>query len=326
MELTGLHHVSAITAQAPRNVAFYTQVLGMRLVKKSVNQDDPSSYHLFYADAQGSPGTDLTFFDIPRAAPARPGVSSISRVALRVPGPDALAYWADRLAAHDVSHDTLVTEDGRSVLAFCDFEGQRLALVDDQGAPVPGGVPWPASPTPPEVSIRGLGSVTLTVRNAAPTVRVLTEVMGFRVESRYPAADAPQRDILVMATGAGGPGAEVHIDERPDVPREQLGRGGVHHVAFRVPNDEEYAAWLDRLAAFGLPNSGPVDRYYFRSIYFREPNGILYELATDGPGFAVDEDPAHLGEGLALPPFLEPYRAQIEAGLQPLDTTAVQSR
>jgi glyoxalase family protein len=319
MKLTGLHHVSAITAQAPRNLDFYTQTLGMRLVKKSVNQDDPSSYHLFYADAQGSPGTDVTFFDIPQTAPNQAGVRSISRIDLRVTGRDALAYWSDRFAEHGVAQDPITTEAGRAVLAFRDFEGQRLALIDDSGAAVPGGRPWAQSAAPAVMKIRGLGAVTLTVRKAEPTVRVLTDLLGFARVGAYPAAGGPAREIVVFATGAGGPGAEVHVDERGDLSAERLGHGGVHHVAFRVPTDQEHGAWLDRLETAGFRTSGLIDRYYFHSIYFREPNGILFELATDGPGFAVDEDDAHLGERLALPPFLEPYRAQIEANLQPLE-------
>ena len=319
MELIGLHHVSAITAQAPGNLAFYTQLLGLRLVKKTVNQDDTTSYHLFYGDERGNPGTEVTFFDIPQAAPTRPGVGSISRIALRVPGAAALAYWQARFAEAGIDHDPLTEEGGRSVLAFRDLEGQRLALIDDSTARVPGGIPWDRSSTPREVGIRGLGAVTLTVRRLAPTARVLTDIMGFRQEGTYTAAGAPGRPIVVFATGAGGPGAEVHVDERPDLPMEQLGSGGVHHVAFRVPTSEEHRAWLDRLKTAGVRNSGLIDRYYFQSIYFREPNGILFELATDGPGFTADEDTGHLGERLSLPPFLEPRRAQIEARLQPLE-------
>ena len=325
MQLTGLHHVSALTAQAANNFDFYTRVLGMRLVKKTVNQDDPSSYHLFYGDEHGNPGTELTFFDIPQAAPLRPGVSSISRIALRVTGQDALAFWAERFAALGVAHDAITTEADRHVLAFRDPEGQRLALVDDSDAPLPGGVPWARSSAPVAEGIRGLGAVTLTVRAVEPTARVLTEVMGFSQRGGYAAGDGPQRDIVVFGTGVGGPGAEVHVDARDDLPPERLGRGGVHHVAFRVPTPEQHLEWLDRLESAGLRTSGLVERYYFRSIYFREPNGILFELATDGPGFLADEDEAHLGEGLALPPFLEPHRAAIEASLRPLDTVAAHS-
>lgn len=325
MKLTGLHHVSALTAHAANNVDFYTRALGLRLVKKTVNQDDTTSYHLFYGDEHGNAGTEVTFFDIPHAAPTRPGVSSISRIALRVTGQDSLRWWEDRFSTLGVEHDGITTEAGRSVLAFRDPEGQRLALVDDSDAALPGGVPWAKSSAPTSVGIRGLGAVTLTVRRLEPTERVLTDVMGFTRQGSYAASDGPQRDIVVFGTGVGGPGAEVHVDTRDDLPPERLGRGGVHHVAFRVPTPEQHLAWLDRLEEAGLRTSGLVERYYFRSIYFREPNGILFELATDGPGFLTDEDEAHLGEGLALPPFLEPYRATIESRLHPLDTTTLGS-
>ncbi len=322
MELTGLHHVSALTAHAANNVDFYTRVLGLRLVKKTVNQDDTTSYHLFYGDEVGNPGTEVTFFDIPLAAQNRAGYSSISRIALRVSGAETLTWWEERFAELGVEHDAITSEAGRGVLAFRDPEGQRLALVDDTGAPLAGGVPWARSATPAPMSIRGLGAVTLTVRDIEPTAVVLTAVMGFRQQGTYAASDGPEREIVVFGTGVGGPGAEVHVDPRPDLPRERLGRGGVHHVAFRVSTAEQHLEWLDRLESVGLRTSGLVERYYFKSIYFREPNGILVELATDGPGFVADEDEAHLGERLALPPFLEPRRAVIEEHLAPLDTTA----
>jgi glyoxalase family protein len=322
MKLTGLHHVSSLTANAPRNADFYIRTLGLRLVKKTVNQDDTTSYHLFYGDERGAPGTEVTFFDIPHAAPTKPGVSSISRVALRVSGRAALDYWADRFAQLGVDHDAIVQEGDRAVLPFRDPEGHPLALIDDTGAAVAAGTPWARSTTPQALGIRGLGGVTLTVRDAEPSAQLLTELLGFRHTGSYAANSGPARDIQVFAVGAGGPGAEVHLDERRDLPPERLGRGGVHHVAFAVPDGEQHAAWLERLDAAGVQSSGLVDRYYFRSIYFREPNGILYELATsDGPGFAADEDVAHLGEKLALPPFLEPRRKLIESRLAPLDIT-----
>ncbi|HEU0025623.1 MAG TPA: ring-cleaving dioxygenase [Ktedonobacterales bacterium] len=326
MELTGLHHVSALTAQAANNVDFYTRVLGLRLVKKTVNQDDVSSYHLFYGDEHGNPGTEVTFFDIPYAAPLSVGSRSISRIALRVAGAETLAWWRDRFDELGVAHDAIATEAGRGVLAFRDPEGQRLALVDDTGAPLPGGTPWARSATPAPMGIRGLGGVTLTVPTIEPTALVLTEVMGFRQQGTYAASEGPERDIVIFGTGVGGPGAEVHVDPRPDLPRERLGRGGVHHVAYRVPTAEQHLEWLDRLETLGMRTSGLVDRYYFKSIYFREPSGILFELATDGPGFLTDEDEERLGERLSLPPFLEPRRAAIEAGLHSLDTAAATQR
>jgi glyoxalase family protein len=321
MELKGIHHVSALTANAAGNLEFYTQLLGLRLVKKTVNQDNTSSYHLFYGDRQGAPGTELTFFDIPNLAPTHRGTGSISNVGLRVPGPEALRYWQKRFAELGVQYGPIAEHGGRQSLAFRDCEGQNLMLVADSPEEgVPGGTPWEKSPVPAQWGIRGLGPVTLTVHNAEPTQRVLTDVLGFRQVGQYSSVAGSRRTVSVFATGAGGTGAEVHLEECPDLPRERLGRGGVHHVAFRVPYDEaEYKAWHERLESAGFHTSGLVDRYYFRSIYFREPGGILFELATDGPGFTGDEDIEHLGERLSLPPFLEAQRAEIEARLHPLE-------
>lgn len=315
MQLTGLHHLTAVTGNAPANVTFYTQVLGLRLVKKTVNQDDVSAYHLFYGDEVGNAGTEVTFFDWPRVPSHRPGVGDISATGLRVPGKEALEWWAARLSEFGVAHSGIHLRGGRLTLTFTDPEGQRLHLVDDGGAP--GGTPWAGSPVPANYFIRGLDNVTLTVRRLEPTAAVLTQVMGLREERTY-VQDGHTVTVFVMEPG--GPGREIHIEERPDLPRASVGKGGVHHVAFRTPNAAEHAAWLTRLRAAGIGTSDLVDRYYFRSLYFREPNGILFEIATDGPGFATDEDPAHLGERLALPPFLEPHRARIEAGLRPLPT------
>ncbi|AWB43580.1 ring-cleaving dioxygenase [Paenibacillus sp. CAA11] len=321
MELKGIHHVSAITANAPGNFEFYTKVLGLRLIKKTVNQDDISVYHLFYGDVKGNPGTELTFFEIPNAGQNRDGNESISAISLRVPNDAALEYWKNRFEEFNVEHEPIAERAGRSTLAFRDFEGQRLILVSDEhDEGVPGGIPWDRSPVPAEQGIVGLGPVKLTVSNAEPTALVLTELLGFRRKGTYPSAAAGQPDIQVFETGQGGTGTEIHLEERHDLPKERLGRGGMHHVAFRVDNEEELKQWIERVRKFKFPNSGFVDRFYFRSLYFREPNGILFELATDGPGFDTDEDIMHLGESLALPPFLESKRAQIEAMLKPLDT------
>jgi glyoxalase family protein len=317
MQLTGLHHVTAITGQAAQNVAFYTRLLGLRLVKKTVNQDDVSAYHLFYADALGSPGTDLTFFDWPHVVQNRPGAGSITEIALRVPGRTSLEWWAQRLTEAGVDHRGIVEENGRALVRFIDPEGQALALVDDGGAP--GGVPWERSPVPTEHGITGLHSVRLMVQSLDPTAWVLTEVMGFRQTYEYSTGNGVARRAAVFETGPGGPGSEVHVEYGPGLLPGRLGRGGVHHVAFRTPDDKEHAAWREQIADAGLGVTPVIDRFYFKSIYFREPGGILFEIATDGPGFSADEDRAHLGERLALPPFLEPRRRQIEAMLRPLE-------
>ena len=312
MQLTGIHHLTAISAKPRDNLAFYTGLLGMRLVKKTVNQDDVSAYHLFYADGKANPGTDLTFFDFP-AAPEGRGTNSISRTGLRVSGEKSLGYWRDRLKkAGGVTRD-VVEVDGRLTLPFEDGEGQRLVLVDDGGAGPAS--PWECSPVPAEHQIRGLGPIVLTVHELSRTAFVLTEVMNMRRVRDYAAYGAA---IHVFEMGEGGSAAELHVIEDKEVPVARQGAGGVHHVAFRTPDETTYHAWTRRLTELRIPNSGEIDRFYFRSLYFREPNGILFEIATDGPGFATDEPMETLGEKLALPPFLEPRRAAIEAGLKPI--------
>ena len=314
MHLRGIHHLTAVSADARGNRDFYTGVLGMRLVKKTVNQDDVSAYHLFYADGAASPGTDLTFFDWP-AAPEQRGTRSIVRTALRVAGEAALAYWAGRFDEIGVPHGPAREVDGRLQLDFEDPEGQRLALVDDGGAGP--SHPWAGSPVPEAHQIRGLGPITISVPDLAASDSFLVEVMAMRRGRSFAAADAPGVMVHVYEMGDGGPAAELHVRVEPDLSPAQPGAGGVHHVAFRV-RDDEYAAWTERLQRLRIPSSGPVDRFYFRSLYTREPNGILYEIATDGPGFATDEPLEALGERLSLPPFLEPRRAAIARGLKPI--------
>jgi glyoxalase family protein len=316
MDLLGVHHLTAVSASIRENVRFYTTVMGMRLVKRSVNQDDVSAYHLFYADAVGSPGTDLTFFDwnVPRE---RRGTRSIVRTHLRVQGHATLEWWARRLDELDVARGEIVERDGRLTLDFEDREGQRLALVDDGGlgdAPVP----WARSPVPAEHQVRGLGPILISVPRLDPTDVVLTRVLNMRPARDYPHPEDAGATVHVFEMGAGGPHAELHVAVQPKLPTAHPGAGGVHHVAFRSP-DADYEAWTEHLRAVGMPNSGPVDRFWFRSLYLREPNGVLFEIATDGPGFAVDEDPATLGEKVVLPPFLEPQREAIVAGLKPID-------
>jgi glyoxalase family protein len=314
MQLTGIHHLTAISAKPRENLEFYTGVLGMRLVKKTVNQDDVSAYHLFYADGKANPGTDLTFFDFP-AAPERRGTNSISRTGLRVSGEESLGYWRDRLRKAGGHSGDVAEVDGRLTLPFEDGEGQRLVLVDDGGSGPASA--WDRSSVPAQHQIRGLGPIVLNVHDLARLEKVLAGVMNMRQVRDYAAPDAEAR-IHVFAMGEGGPAAELHVVEQKDAPVARQGAGGVHHVAFRTPDDAQYEAWARRLNELGVRNSGAIDRFYFRSLYFREPNGILFEIATDGPGFATDEPMETLGEKLALPPFLEPRRAEIEAGLKPL--------
>ena len=321
MQLTGFHHLTAVTADAGRNHAFYTQTLGLRLVKKTVNQDDVSAYHLFYADGLASPGTDITFFDWPVGRERR-GTNSIVQTGLRVASAATLAWWEKRLANLGVAHGKIVQRDGRPTLDFEDFEGQRLALVVDETRGE--AHPWEKSPVPAEHQIRGLGPITLSVPDVRPTDAVLTNIMAMRRVREYAMQTAgavgTERDVHVYQMGADGPQAELHVLVEPGARPASPGAGGVHHVAFRTPTFEQYDAWAQRLAQLGVRSSGPVDRYYFRSLYFREPNGILFEIASDGPGFAADEPMEALGERLALPPFLESRRASIERGLKPLVT------
>ncbi|MGB3682639.1 MAG: ring-cleaving dioxygenase [Rubrobacteraceae bacterium] len=316
MELGGLHHVTAVTGRASENVDFYTGVLGMRLVKKTVNQDDVSAYHLFYGDEVGNPGTEMTFFDWSWAGQDPEGSGKISATAFRVPGRAALDWWAGRFDDLGVRHGGIEDRNGRAFLPFTDPEGQSLELADGGEAGTKPGTPYPESPVPQDKGILGLHASTITVRNVGTTSRVLTQALGFRAAGEYEKNGAR---VVVFEVGPGGPGAEVHLEERPDLrPHRQVGTGGVHHVAFRTPNDKEHAEWRENLKRLGIGVTPVIDRFYFRSVYFREPGGVLFELATDGPGFATDEDPAHLGERLSLPPFLEQHREMIEGGLQPI--------
>ncbi|MDQ3636680.1 MAG: ring-cleaving dioxygenase [Actinomycetota bacterium] len=325
MDLGGLHHLTAVTTRAAENVAFYTEILGLRLVKKTVNQDDVSAYHLFYGDELGRPGTEITFFDWPhlKIAPNHPGAGEVSATELRVRGRETLDWWAGRFAEHGVRHGGVEERDGRSFIDFLDPEGQRLRLANDGGEGVPGGVPWENSTVPREFGIRGLGAVDLTVQDLGPTAWTLADVLEFRLAREY---EEGGNRVALFEVGTGGPGATVRVVESPAAPQAHLGKGGVHHVAFRTPDEEEQRLWRERLREAGLGVTPQIDRYYFRSIYFREPGGILFEIATDGPGFATDEDAAHLGERLSLPPFLKGRREEIEARLEPVPVPGASRR
>jgi len=315
--LTAFHHLTAVSADIRGNKRFYTNTMGMRLVKRSVNQDDVSAYHLFYSDKVATPGNDLTFFDWPVPRERR-GNNTITRTGLRVRDGESLRYWLERFKELGVAHDEIVERDGRMLLDFEDPEGQRLSIVVDGGAG-DDPTPWEESPVPVEHQIRGLGPVTMTVPRLEPTERMLLDVMNLEKLRDYPAPEDAEATVHVYGMAQEGPQSELHVTVRPDLRPASPGSGGVHHVAFRTPDEESHYAWIDRLNTQGVANSGRVDRYYFRSLYFREPNGVLFEIATDGPGFGVDEDMATLGEKTVLPPFLEPQRERIVANLKPLD-------
>ena len=319
LQLAGIHHVSAVSANIGRSHDFYTRVLGLRPVIKTVNQDSPTMYHLFFGDGAGSPGSDMTIFDIPRAAKERRGKNSITRTAFRISGDATFEYWVARLDELGIAHGGIVTRDGRRVIDFDDSEGTPLALIDDGGAGE--AFPWDRSTVPAEHQLRGLGYTTITVPELQPTHEFLAEALGLRHDHTYPVADAPQFQVHVYRIGEGGAHAEVHVIVRDDLPRVRPGAGGVHHVALRVPEGQQLSDWADRLDSYEYGNSGIVNRHYFRSVYVREPNHVLFELATDGPGFWVD-GPLD-ADRLSLPPFLEPRRTEIESALKPLHPTVV---
>ncbi len=312
--LGGLHHVTAIAADGPTNRRFYTELLGLRLVKRTVNQDDPTSWHLFYADAVGSPGTDLTFFIWPLPRERRGG-RAVSATGFRVGSEAELGWWEARLHGAGIATRRSREPGGRPGLRFEDPEGQRLMLVVDDG---PGSArPWPGSPVPIDRQLRGLGPIELTVPRAEPSLRFLVEQLGFRLVGEEADTESGRGPVRRLACGPGGAGAELQLVERPELAPARPGAGAVHHLAWRVADRAGLAAWRARLEAAGVRHSGEIDRFWFHSLYFREPGGVLFELATDGPGFAVDEPVERLGERLVLPPFLESRRAAIEAALPP---------
>ena len=323
LQLTGLHHVSSITANAALNRDFYTRALGLRLVKKTVNQDATDVYHLFYADGKGSAGTDVTFFEIPHSAENTAGRGEINEIALRVPGQAALDFWKGRFDDLGIPHGEFTARAGFAALPFQDPEGQRLALIDEGDSPaIPGGTPWDKATVPVEAAIRGLGAITVSTMRPDATLMVLTEIMGFRVKDDIADPAQPGNRDIVLETGPGGPGSYLIVQVRPNDPVARQGRGGVHHVAFRTPTFESHQAWNDYLQSTGIQVTPVIDRFYFKAMYFREPGGVLYEISSDGPGFMDDgEAEETLGEKLALPPFLEPQRARIEAGITPLDSS-----
>lgn len=317
MQLTGLHHITAVSAQIAHNLNFYTEVLGLRLVKKSVNQDDVLAYHLFYADKHGTPGTDMTFFDWPHIGPDVRGTDSIAGTAFRVQGSEALTFWVERFEQLGVEHGRVTSFAGRQIMPFEDPEGQRLYLVDDRGAAFEGEI-WARPDIPDEHAIRGFYSVILSVPSSEQIGMIFEEILNFEPVDQAKWIDGESGATIYTTMADGGPGAEVWLLEQPDLGRARLGAGGTHHVAYRVADEKGQKKWRSLLAEAGLRVTPVIDRYWFHSIYFRVSSGILFEIATDGPGFAIDEDPDSLGEELVLPPFLEDRREQIEVGLTPI--------
>jgi glyoxalase family protein len=317
MQLTGLHHVTAVSARIANNAEFYTQVLGLRLVKKSVNQDDVSAYHLFYADKLGSPGTDMTFFDWPNMGPDGRGTDSITGTAFRVASNSALEFWAQRFDRMGVDRGDITDFAGRQLLPFEDPEGQQLYLVSDNGFEFSGEI-WERPDIPDEFTLRGFYSVVLSLPDITRLVELFDSTMNFEDIEQATWIDNKSRAVIFSTIQDGGPGSEVWLLEQPHLDRARLGAGGTHHVAFRVNDFETQKQWHTHLSQAGLSVSGLIDRFWFRSIYFRVSNGILFEIATDGPGFDIDEAPENLGEKLVLPPFLENQRREIEANLIPI--------
>ncbi len=302
MKLEGIHHITAITGDAPGNVDFYAGVLGLRLVKKTVNQDDPTIYHLFYADEQGSPGADLTFFEYPGAAPGTPGAGMVHRILWRVGSEGSLDFWEQRLTAHDVA-----SRRERESLRFSDREGLDHELLIDCSGDPPLIADTPGIPA--EHALRGFEGVRAYASDPAASERLLGATLGFE---RAADGDGNGR-WEVRGQRRGG----LYLyDLAPAEPGRQ-GAGSVHHVAFASAMDE-HESWREQVAAAGQRPTPIIDRFYFRSIYFREPSGVLFEIATIGPGFTADEDAAHLGERLSLPPRFEPLRERLERTLTPL--------
>ncbi len=308
MNLLGLHHITAMASDPRANYDFYTRVLGLRFVKKSVNQDDPGTYHLYYGDNTGSPGSAITFFPWPNLRRGRPGHGQAYATAFSIPA-TALAFWQERLAGLGARTEPVSNRFGDRILTVFDPDGLRLELVAT-AEPDPR-VPAPAKDVPPEHAIRGFHSSTLGLTDASATASVLTQTMGYRQVAQEGARTR-------YTVGARGPGSYVDLLTDPALPRGLNGAGTIHHVAFRTPDDASQVQAHEQISRSGLHISPVIDRAYFKSIYYREPNGILFEIATDQPGFAIAEPVDALRQKLPLPPHLEPHRTEIEAALPKL--------
>lgn len=312
--LKGIHHVTAITSSAEKNYEFFTYVLGMRLVKKTVNQDDIQTYHLFFADDKGSAGTDMTFFDFPNIPKGVHGTNEIAKTSFRVPTDAALDYWVKRFDRLNVNHTGIKEQFGKKTLSFVDFDDQQYQLISDEfNEGVASGTPWQKGPIPLEFAITGLGPIFVRIADFSYFKEVLERVMLFK--------ETGQEDAYhLFEVGEGGNGAQIIVEHNEDLPNSRQGFGTVHHAAFRVEDRAMLDEWTKHFEDFGFRTSGYVDRHFFESLYTRVAPQILFELATDGPGFMGDEEYETVGEKLSLPPFLEPKREQIEKLVRPIDT------
>lgn len=314
MDLIGIHHVTAITSSAEKNYQFYSGILGMRLVKKTVNQDDIHTYHTFFADDRGNAGTDLTFFDFPNVPSGYYGTNSISRIGLRVPNDAALTYYEERLKEFDVKTEPIREFHGKKVLRFEDFDGQRLQIFSDENnTGVAPGQAWKNGPVPEDKAIYGLGPIEISVSYYDDFAKILEAIYGMKRIS-------DDGSEALFEVGEGGNGGQVILRKDIVSGRGLQGFGEVHHVSFRVADHQAIEQWLNKYAEIGIPNSGLVDRFFFEALYARIGD-ILIEISTDGPGFMGDEPYETLGESLSLPPFLESKRDHIESQIRHFDTT-----
>ncbi|MGY3765815.1 ring-cleaving dioxygenase [Vagococcus vulneris] len=312
-KLLGIHHVTAITSDVKKNYDFFTEILGMRLVKKTVNQDDIHTYHTYYADDYGTPGTTMTFFDFPNISKGIKGTNAITRSGFRVPNDAALTYYKDRFDTFNVSHDGITEEFGVSVLSFQDNDGQRYQLISDENnTGIKAGKPWKNGPVPEEFAIYGLGTAEITVSYLDQLKPLFETIFSFK-------EIAQEGNRYLMEVDEGGNGGRVILVDDSDKPDSVQGYGEVHHIAFRLADRSSLNIWQKLFDDLGLPNSGYVNRFYFESLYVRIGH-ILVELATDEPGFMEDEPYESLGESLALPPFLENKRDMIEQAIKPFNT------
>ncbi|MGG1688473.1 ring-cleaving dioxygenase [Heyndrickxia ginsengihumi] len=313
-ELKGIHHVTAITSSAEKIYDFFTYILGMRLIKKSVNQDDIQTYHLFFADDVGNAGTDMTFFDFPGIPKGVHGTNEISKTSFRVPSDAALYYWVSRFDRFEVKHSGIKEQFGKKTLSFVDFDDQQYQLISDEhNKGVASGTPWQKGPIPLEYAITGLGPIFVRTAHFDYFKEMMEKVLLFKEIGH-------EGSFHLFEVGEGGNGAQVIVESNVILPQARQGFGTVHHAAFRVEDRSVLEEWIKRMEAFQFRTSGYVNRYFFESLYVNVAPQILFEFATDGPGFMGDEPYETLGEKLSLPPFLEPKREQIEQLVRPIDT------